>query len=97
MLFLLPMVMPLSLSLLLTGDMVQISMGLILAIFVSVMSMFAQEHTRSIRGALSLVIENQRLIDDLSSANNQLKQEVDQKQTTMEQLIEEKERIQVTL
>lgn len=97
MLFLLPTVLPLSLSLLITGDMLQISMSLILAIFVGVMSMFSLAHTRSIRDALSLGIENQRLIDDLSSANNQLKLEVDQKQQAMEQLIEEKERIQVTL
>lgn len=96
-LFLLPTMAPLSVSLLFSGGTTHISMGLLLVLFAGVMSVFALIQNKSIRGSLSLSIENQRLIDDLSKTNRRLRQEVSQKQTAMEQLIEEKERIQVTL
>ncbi len=96
-LFLLPAVMPLSVALMIGGGTANFSMGFLIALFAGVMSLFALVQNKSTRDSLSLGVENQRLINDLSSTNLRLRQEADQKQSTMEQLIEEKERIQVTL
>lgn len=85
-LFLLPVTLPLALSLLVQGSSLHISLGMMIAVYTLAMSVIASIHSRAIRQSFALGYENQRLVSGLTETNENLRQEVKQKQAAMDQL-----------
>ena len=85
-LFLVPLIFPLSLAMLLSAAQNYVTMGILLVVYAISMAVTAHIHSRAIRRSFSLALENQRLISGMSSTNKRLRQEVVAKQSVVDQL-----------